>query len=160
MKLPIPVDPAWRAGTRVVVPGAGNERADGSFQDIVFVVELAPHPRFARQGDDLVAAVQVPWVDPPPPPGPPHAAGHAEQDLAYVQGMDGEEYALPIPRTLAEAKEGTRIVGAGMPVVKAGRLVGKGDLLVRWEFVFREGEHAQPSRWQNLRKAMGRRLRA
>ena len=147
------------------MPGAGNERADGSFQDIVFVVEVAHHPRFGRAGDDLVAAVQVPWEDPPPPPSPSSSGqgereGRGEQDLAYVQGMDGEEYALPIPRTLAEAREGTRIVGAGMPVVKAGRLVGKGDLLVRWEFVFREGEGAQPSRWQNLRKAMGRRIRA
>lgn len=153
VKIPIPVDPAWRTGTRVIIPGAGNERADGSFQDIVFVVAVEPHPRFARQGDDLVAAVQVPWEDPPPV----HA--HGEADHAYVLGMDGEEFALPIPRTLAEGAEGTRIVGAGMPVVKAGRMVGKGDLLVRWEFVFREGEHAQPSRWQNLRKAMGR-LRA
>lgn len=152
VKIPIPVDPAWRTGTRVIIPGAGNERADGSFQDIVFVVAVEPHARFARQGDDLVAAVQVPWEDPPPP-------GYGEADHAYVLGMDGEEFALPIPRTLAAGAEGTRIVGAGMPVVKAGRMVGKGDLLVRWEFVFREGEHAQPSRWQNLRKAMGR-LRA
>jgi len=144
VKIPIPVDPAWRTGTRVIVPGMGNERTDGSFQDIVFVVEQEEHPRFARQGDDLVAAVQVPWEEHPP-----------DADHAYVLGMDGEEFALRIPRTLAEGADGTRIVGAGMPVIKGGRIVGKGDLLVRWEFVFNEGEHAQPSRWQNLRKAMG-----
>ncbi|TFY54439.1 hypothetical protein EVJ58_g8864 [Rhodofomes roseus] len=62
VKIPIPVDPAWRTGTRVLVPGMGNERADGSFQDIVFVVEQEHHPRFMRQGADLVAAVQVPWA--------------------------------------------------------------------------------------------------
>ncbi|KAH9831553.1 uncharacterized protein C8Q71DRAFT_291271 [Rhodofomes roseus] len=147
VKIPIPVDPAWRTGTRVLVPGMGNERADGSFQDIVFVVEQEHHPRFMRQGADLVAAVQVPWEERPP--------GAGDADHAYVLGMDGEEFALPIPRTLSEGADGTRIVGAGMPVIKGGRMVGKGDLLVRWEFIFNEGEYAQPSRWQNLRKVMG-----
>ncbi|KZT67959.1 DnaJ-domain-containing protein [Daedalea quercina L-15889] len=148
VKIPIPVDPAWRTGTRVIVPGMGNERPDGTFQDIVFLVELEPHPRFMRQGDDLVAAVQVPWEE-------PAVETKAHEDQAYVLGMDGEEFALPIPRTLAEGANGTRVVGAGMPVIKSGRMVGKGDLIVRWEFVFNEGEHAQPSRWQNLRKVMG-----
>ena len=46
-------------------------------------------------------------------------------------GMDGEEYTLPIPRTLVEAADGTRIFGAGMPIRKNGAVIGKGDLVIR-----------------------------
>ena len=45
--------------------------------------------------------------------------------------MDGEEYTLPIPRTLVEAADGTRVYGAGMPIRKDGKVVGKGDLVIR-----------------------------
>ena len=47
-------------------------------------------------------------------------------------GMDGEEYTLPIPRTLVEAADGTRIFGAGMPIRKNGKVVGKGDMVIRY----------------------------
>ena len=62
------------------------------------------------------------------------AAGCAHgppEDEVYVLGMDGEEYTLPIPRTLVEAADGTRVYGAGMPIRKDGKVVGKGDLVIR-----------------------------
>ncbi|KAH9950004.1 hypothetical protein B0H21DRAFT_832917 [Amylocystis lapponica] len=133
----------WRAGTRVRVPGAGNERREGGFQDIVFVVGEAPHARFVRAGDDLVLPVQVPWREVP-------GGGEPEEEV-YVQGLGGEGYALPIPRTLVEGADGTRVVGGGMPVRKHGRVVGKGDLVIKWEFVFPEDA---PSRWHGLKKSM------
>ena len=53
------------------------------------------------------------------------------EDEVYVLGMDGEEYTLPIPRTLVEAADGSRVIGAGMPVRKDGKVVGRGDLVIR-----------------------------
>ena len=74
MQLDVHIAPGWRAGTRIRVPGVGNQRADGSFQDIVFVVSEAPHARFSRAGDDLVLPVRVPWADghSRPYPAPAH----------------------------------------------------------------------------------------
>ncbi|KAI0749735.1 hypothetical protein C8Q80DRAFT_643268 [Daedaleopsis nitida] len=169
VQIDVQVAPGWRTGTRIRVPAVGNQRADGSFQDIVFVVEEVPHARFERAGDDLVLSVHVPWADAhsrpyPPPPnlngdddsmlgdggagggrykfgfarwqhhGPAHEHVHEREeadDEVYVMGLDGEEYTLPIPRTLVEAADGTRIFGAGMPVRKNGAVVGKGDLVIR-----------------------------
>ena len=168
LQIDIKVAPGWRAGTRIRVPEAGNQRADGSFQDIVFVVEESPHARFAREGDHLVLPVRVPWVDARSRPYPSSrecdpsddddsllggdgprshrfafgfggmhrgrgsGSGHEEgEDEVYVMGLEGEEYTLPIPRTLVEAADGTRIFGAGMPVRKGGKVVGKGDLVIR-----------------------------
>lgn len=144
VQIDVHIAPGWRPSTRVRVQGVGNQRADGSFQDIVFVVEDAPHPRFRRDGDDLVVPVQVPWADKhrrryPRAEGTDAASDDTDEDAAtgpldeevYVRGLDGDEYAVAIPRTLVEAADGTRIYGAGMPVREDGKVVGKGDLVIR-----------------------------
>ena len=178
VQLDVHVAPGWRNGTRVRVPGVGNQRADGSFQDIVFVVTEAPHARFMRAGDDLVLPVRIPWADarahPRPYPCPsdrsdacsssssssadddgeegseggggggrywfglgrrrpamPCAREEEREEEVYVLGMDGEEYTLPIPHSLVEAADGTRVFGAGMPIRKDGKVVGRGDLVIR-----------------------------
>ncbi|RPD59615.1 DnaJ-domain-containing protein [Lentinus tigrinus ALCF2SS1-6] len=189
VQIDVHVSPGWRNGTRIRVPGVGNQRSDGSYQDIVFVVEEVAHPRFTRSGDDIVLPVRVPWADahsrrPYPSDmcddddsildseggsgggryrfdfgrwrhhGHEHEREEPEDDEVYVMGLDGEEYTLPIPRTLVEAADGSRIFGAGMPIRKNGRVVGKGDLVIRWEFVFPESEKLQRSRWQTLKDAM------
>ncbi|KAL1940289.1 hypothetical protein VTO73DRAFT_9241 [Trametes versicolor] len=203
VQIDVHVSPGWTTGTRIRVPRVGNQRADGSFQDIVFVVAEAPHARFVRKGDDLVLPVRVPWVDAHAhaaayPPGGlhgdaesdlghgggnggggvryrlgrgafsqirhglGHAPGHGmeymhppeEEDEVYVRGINGEEYTIPIPRTLVEAADGTRIYGAGMPVRRNGCVVGMGDMVIRWEFVFPDSEKLQRSRWQTLKDAM------
>ncbi|CAL1716968.1 unnamed protein product [Somion occarium] len=162
VKIDIKVSPGWRKGTRVRVPGVGNERKDGTFQDIVFVVEEQSHSRFTRVDNDLLITVQVPWAD---SSSRPYSWSSVDSDLngelrppreemAFVKGVDGEEFALPIPRSLVEGADGSRIVGAGMPIRSHGRVDGRGDLVVRWEFVFPETDKAQQSRWQALTKAM------
>ncbi|KAH9856608.1 hypothetical protein C2E23DRAFT_866011 [Lenzites betulinus] len=209
VQIDVHVSPGWTTGARIRVPRVGNQRPDGSFQDIVFVVAEAPHPRFVRRGDDLVLPVRVPWVDmhapvrPYPPGGlygdadsdlghgcrdreerdggrywlrsrgrafrhaqagyehgPGHAYGHPpeEEDEVYVRGINGEEYTIPIPRSLVAAADGSRIYGAGMPARRNGCVVGMGDMVIRWEFVFPESEKLQRSRWQTLKDAIHLRL--
>ncbi|KAH8100962.1 DnaJ-domain-containing protein [Cristinia sonorae] len=165
VKIDIKVLPGWHKGTRIRVPGVGNERKDGTFQDIVFVVEEQSHPQFSRSGNDLYVTVQVPWADNKSRPyswstmdsrldddGDPAVSESLKEDLAFVKGLNAEEYALPIPVSLVEGADGTRIVGAGMPIREKGEVVGKGDLVIRWEFIFPETEKAQQSRWQSLKK--------
>ncbi|KAL7278992.1 hypothetical protein ACG7TL_006824 [Trametes sanguinea] len=203
VQIDVRVAPGWTTGTRIRVPRVGNQRADGSFQDIVFVVAEAPHPRFVRRGDDLILHVHVPWMDAHTRPYPSgdvrvdtdhlcdprvgwahgeaghhvpyrfgrgalnplhHVHGHEHGsprgqprevgDEVYVLGINGEEYTIPIPRTLVEAADGTRIYGAGMPIRKNGCVVGMGDMVIRWEFVFPESDKMQRSRWQTLKDAM------
>lgn len=141
----------------------GNQLKDDTFQDIVFVVEELPHSRFTRVDNDLLISVQVPWADSQSGPYNWSAADSStdrstasavREELAYVKGLNGEEFALSIPRTLIEGADGTRIVGAGMPMRNRGAVDGKGDLVVRWEFAFPDAEKSQITRWQALRKVM------
>ncbi|EEB08632.1 DNAJ domain-containing protein Psi1 [Schizosaccharomyces japonicus yFS275] len=51
--LEIKVKPGWKAGTKIKFTGEGDEKPDGSVQDIQFIVTEKPHPVFTREGDDL-----------------------------------------------------------------------------------------------------------
>lgn len=139
VKIDIKISSSWRTGTRIRVSGVGNERRDGTFQDIVFVVEEKAHAMYTRVGDDLEIAVQVPWADPKPRPHYSSTDRHSrdsdssvcDDEEVYVRALDGQEYILPIPRSLVEGADGTRITGAGMPKRKRGKSHGQGDLIVR-----------------------------
>ncbi|KAI0342705.1 DnaJ-domain-containing protein [Trametopsis cervina] len=158
VKVDVQVSPNWHSGTRIRVPGVGNERKDGSYQDIVFLVEVEPHPTFTREGDDLVVAVQVPWADPhtrPYPSTDSTACPSEDEEEVYLKMLDGQEHALPIPRSLVEAADGTRVKGAGMPIRKHGKNVGRGDLIVKWEFIFPDEEkESSRASWQTFKRAM------
>lgn len=138
VKIDVKVSPNWRTGTRIRVANVGNQLKDGSYQDIVFVVKEVPHPKFTRIGDDLYLTVHVPWSD--TRRATPYAAGadgarvvvqKSSQEEAYVQSLDGQEFELPIPRSLEAGADGSRVVGGGMPVHKNGKRVGKGDLFIK-----------------------------
>lgn len=115
--------PGCHHGTRFVCRGVGHERADGSTQDVVFIVDELRHDRFFRIEDDLMANVIVPWAS---------YAGAGGQ--IYVEGLDGKQHAVIQPQqssTRRLALKGVRtIVGAGMPISEGERVIGRGDLVV------------------------------
>lgn len=52
--LEINVKPGWKSGTKITFEREGDERPGEIPADIVFVLEEKPHPRFKRDGNDLV----------------------------------------------------------------------------------------------------------
>ena len=146
--------------TQMRFEGIGNQRkSDGTFQDIVFVVQEVLHDRFIRIQDDLVARIELTWDE-----------ALQKEDVILVDGLDGEKIEVPIPKVPDDSKE-TRIPKAGMPVRNAkDEVVGRGDLVIRqvspppmfliwmklthgtrrrWEFVFPQKQSG--SKWQALK---------
>ena len=107
--------------TQMRFEGIGNQRkSDGTFQDIVFVVQEVLHDRFIRIQDDLVARIELTWDE-----------ALQKEDTILVDGLDGEQVEVPIPKVPDDSKE-TRIPKAGMPVRNAkDEVVGRGDLVIR-----------------------------
>ncbi|KAI6168125.1 hypothetical protein EDD17DRAFT_1773166 [Pisolithus thermaeus] len=129
-----------RTGTRIVCRGAGHQRKDGTFQDVVFLVEDEPGQRFSRVNDDLYLDIRVPWQD---------SLADGGGDI-YIDGLDGEEIVFPLPYPIHDnTTEGQVFVkGAGMPTLRGHRIVGRGDMIVRWQVVF-----AVPSKWEAFKRA-------
>jgi DnaJ family protein B protein 4 len=133
--LEINVLPGWKSGTKVRFPRAGGEHPSGESQDLVFVVEEKPHPRFSRDGNDLIVTQKLPLVE--------ALTGYGGRKT--IQHVDGRNLQVPIPLGVVKPGQETRVSGEGMPVRKEGQVHRKGDLIVKWEIVF-------PNRLTSLQK--------
>jgi len=124
--LEIAVQPGWKQGTKIRFPRAGNEAVGGRSPDLVFVVEDKPHPRFTRQGDDLVAKIDIPLVE---------ALTNESGAKKQLEHLDGRKLQIQVPPGVVKPGQETRVTGEGMPIRRKGA-TGKGDLIIRWEVRF------------------------
>ena len=102
------------SGSRVRVAGEGSGGFNGRRGDLYLVVNLLPHARYERKGDDLYVDVDVPLTS-------AVLGGEAE-----VQSID-KKVALRLP-PLTQNGRVFRLGGLGMP--KLGK-DGRGDLYAR-----------------------------
>jgi DnaJ-class molecular chaperone len=111
-------------GQRIRVSGRGGQGAGGGPSgDLYLVVNVIPHARFERRGDDLHVDVDVPVAD---------AALGGE---VHVPTLKGRALALRIPAGTQGGKV-FRLAGQGMPREKARG--GYGDLHARVRLVIPE----------------------
>jgi curved DNA-binding protein len=107
------IPPGVCSGSRVRLAGQGSPGlAGGSPGDLYLVVEVAPHPGFVREGDDLKAEARVDFYT---------AAIGGE---ARVPTIDGAVTLKIPPRT--QADKTFRLRGKGMP--RLGRPGERGDM--------------------------------
>lgn len=119
--LEIPIKKGWKEGTRVTFEGKGDELPGRPPQDLVFVIKQAPHARFAREGDDLVARVKIPLAK-------ALAGGTID-----VPALDSRVLRVPLKEVVTPGYE--RVVkGEGMPISRQAG--AKGDLRLRFDVQF------------------------
>ena len=114
-RLEVKIPAGARTGTKVRIPGVGPAGRNGKASDIYLVIEVAPDPRFSREGDDLNTEV--------------------ESDL-YTAVLGGEirvptldgEVLLKIPAG-TQPGQSFRLKGKGMPRLKKSK--ERGDLFAR-----------------------------
>ncbi|PPQ95219.1 hypothetical protein CVT26_014909 [Gymnopilus dilepis] len=121
LPLDVHVPSGSRGGTEILLEGAGNERKDGTWQDITFTIKELKHDRFTRIHDDLFLDVRLPWVD----------NLNDREGRVYLQGVDQKEYLFTVDYHSHRLLSGTAVIpGAGMPYMDGG---GRGRIIVRWE---------------------------
>lgn len=114
-RITVKVPAGIAAGQRLRISGEGEHGfAGGPPGDLYVVVQVAEHPLFRREGDDLYCEVEVPF--------PTLALGGS----MAVPGLD-EEHTVDIPAG-TQSGSAFRLRGKGMPNV-TGR--GRGDLFAQ-----------------------------
>ncbi|KAJ3247284.1 hypothetical protein HK104_007807 [Borealophlyctis nickersoniae] len=124
--LTVNIKPGWKPGTKIKFAGEGDELPTGGSQDIEFVIEEKPHPRFKREGDNLKTEVEVDLWE--ALCGFTRRIPHLDDRVIPVSGAQGDK---PV-------KPGEEIVvrGEGMPISKQpGK---RGDLIVTVKVKFPE----------------------
>ena len=132
--LEIPVQPGWKAGTKVTFEKEGDEIGNtGDFQDVVFIVKEKKHPVFARDGSNLIFKATIPLKD--------ALCGFQIE----IPSLDGRMIRQRIEGVVTQGS--SRVVpNEGMPVSKpASGAPNKGDLIVTFDILF-------PSRLTDLQK--------
>ncbi|KAG9022971.1 hypothetical protein FS837_006071 [Tulasnella sp. UAMH 9824] len=125
----IDVKPGWKTGTRIVFPDAGNERAPGVFQTMIFMVEQIDHQRFTRrEGGKLVYTTDIDLVD--------ALEENGRREARKVVGLDGKVIEFYPPKGVIKPGQEMVIKGEGMYTRSKSKVVGRGDLIVRWNIKF------------------------
>ncbi len=116
-ELEVSIPKGVRTGSRVRISGRGGPGRDGGpAGDVYLMIRIVPHPRFERNGDDLIETVNVPLYT---------AVLGGEVVVPTLNG----QVALTVPAGTQAGRQ-FRLRGKGMP--KLGSTTGEaGDLLVR-----------------------------
>ncbi|KAG8919428.1 hypothetical protein FRC01_001292 [Tulasnella sp. 417] len=124
-EVPINVMPGWTTGTRVIFRNAGNECAPGIFGAVVFVVEQVDHERFRRRDCGILECSQEISLS--------EARNvNGVRTSRKVVGLDGKVIRFYPPKGLISPGQETLIKGEGMYQRSRGKVVGRGDLIIRW----------------------------
>lgn len=87
------------------------------------MIEEASHSRFTREGSTLrLKDVELDLVE---------ALTGDGSMMKRIRGLGGEELLVPIPPAVVRPGDMTRVPGAGMPLRRGGKVVGRGDLIVQ-----------------------------
>lgn len=113
--LQITVKPGWKAGTKVTFSNEGDAQPDGTSQDVVFVIEEKPHPRFKRVDSDLLLDLKLSLKE--------ALAGFSK----IVETLDGKKLKVENKNPLNPGHV-IKFPGHGMPVSK--RPGERGDLVL------------------------------
>lgn len=119
--LEINVKPGWKPGTTITFPNEGDEGANKRPSDLAFVIGEKSHPRFSREGNNLVHRARV-------------TLAQALTDCTIsVKTLDNRTLSIPCNEIIKPGSS-KRIRGEGMPISKSPG--SKGDLILRFDISF------------------------
>jgi len=117
----VEINPGWRANTKITFTKEGDQAPNSTPGDLVFTVKEKPHPRFSRDGNDLVHCVTLSLAN--------ALCGTAID----IQTLDGR--VLPIAIEDIAQPGGKKVVsGEGMPLAKDP--IKKGNLVITFNIIF------------------------
>ncbi|NP_001089893.1 DnaJ heat shock protein family (Hsp40) member B13 S homeolog [Xenopus laevis] len=135
--LSIDVRPGWREGTKITFQNEGDQGPNIIPADIIFLVKEKPHPRFRRQGNDLIYTANI-------------QLGKALTGCTVeVETLDERLLNIPI-NDIVHPTYHKVVPGEGMRLPKEPNV--KGDLIIQFHIHF--PEHLTPHKKQLLHKAL------
>ncbi|XP_043929314.1 dnaJ homolog subfamily B member 13 [Protopterus annectens] len=135
--LTIVVKPGWKQGTKITFPKEGDQGPNNIAADIIFTIKEKVHPRFAREGNDLIYTAKI-------------RLGKALIGCTVeVETLDGRLLNIPI-NDIIGPKYRKVVPGEGMPLSKDANQ--RGDLVLQFDIIF--PEKLTPEKKQLIRQAL------
>ncbi|KAI6172255.1 J domain-containing protein [Aphelenchoides besseyi] len=121
--LTVTIKPGWKSGTKITFPKEGDQYPGHVAADIAFVIKDKPHPKFKRDGANIIYVHRISLRD--------ALIGTS----LNVPTLDGTTYPLRID-TVIKPKMTRTIAGQGLPMHKTPNR--RGDLIVEFDVKFPE----------------------
>lgn len=115
------IKPGWKSGTKITFPREGDQYPGHVPADIAFVIKDKPHPKFKRDGANIIYTHKLSLRD--------ALIGTS----LNVPTLDGTNYPLRID-TVIKPKMTRTIAGQGLPMHKTP--TRRGDLIVEFDVRF------------------------
>jgi DnaJ family protein B protein 4 len=123
--LTIEIKPGMKPGTKITFSNKGDVNPGSEPADMVFILQQKPHNLFERIDADLITKIDINSKD---------IASGFEKNIKDIEGND-----LIIKINKNQIKDSAyvhKIPEKGMPIRKDGRVIGRGDLLVKFNIKF------------------------
>lgn len=120
--LTVNIKPGWKAGTKITFPNEGDQSANTIAADIVFIIRDKPHPKFTRDGSDILYKHKLSLKD-----ALVHDSG------LKIPTLTGELINLPITGVIKPTTT-RKIPNRGLPHTKTPDKYG--DLIVSFDIEF------------------------
>jgi DnaJ-class molecular chaperone len=123
--LEICVKPGWREGTKITFDNKGDVHPGREPAAMIFIVKQKPHAVFIREDNNLVTTLDLSL--------PEITSGFSKE----IIGLDGEKILIEVKKKgIKESNQIHVIKEKGMPIRKEGKVVGRGDVLVKFNIKF------------------------
>jgi DnaJ family protein B protein 4 len=114
----IKIQPGWRKGTKVTFSDIGNIHQNMKPSDVIFIIDEEKHNIYKREDDDLIIKCNVELYN---------ALNGFSTTLMTLNGKTKTVEMGPLTKKMEH-----RISGDGMPIRKNGKIVGYGDIIIRF----------------------------
>ena len=129
--LTVQVKPGYKAGTKITFPKEGDQNSGSEPADVIFTIQEKPHPRFKRDGVDLIYPVHIPLVA---------ALTGTTLKVPTIEGTTIDVPVYPVVRP----GDKKRLNGYGMPNSKNPS--EKGALVIEYLIDFPASNPTEPQR--------------
>ncbi|RLN30261.1 hypothetical protein C2845_PM05G11230 [Panicum miliaceum] len=119
--LTIDIKPGWKKGTKITFPEKGNEMRNVVPSDLVFIIEERAHPKFKRDGNDLIYTHKISLVE------------ALTGCTVPVTTLDGRTLTIPVKSVVSPTYEEV-VQGEGMPITREPSK--KGNLRIKFQIKF------------------------
>ncbi|KAL9250846.1 DnaJ homolog subfamily B member 4-like protein [Drosera capensis] len=137
--LAVDVEPGWKKGTRITFPGKGHHEPGLMPGDIVFVIDVKPHPVFKRSGNDLIVNQKISLLE------------ALTGKTLTITTLDGRDLTTDVSDIVKPGHE-VVIVGEGMPLSKDPKK--RGDLRIKFDVKF--PSRLSAAQKSDLKRVLGR----
>ncbi|AYV78934.1 MAG: putative DnaJ-like protein subfamily B member 1 [Edafosvirus sp.] len=120
----VKIEPGWKNGTKITFENMGHEEVGRTPGDIIFVVKEVKHDIFKRNNDDLNMIINISNKD---------VINGFKKEIKLI---DGTTELIKISNIPLDIENFVHIVtGKGMPIRQNKKIIGHGNLLVKFKVV-------------------------